>query len=278
MNIPQLQQSKLTPELVVQLENVERDFWTGLWRNVPQRDQEKLGLHLEQVGDATALVCDKVPDWLLNRVLGMGVASEANTHDIHYFMGLYRNKHLPFSIALSPYAHPARLTNEIEDLGFENMLDWAKMVRGDQPPEPVDTPLRIESASPELYERVTSLLLEGFGMPGMLHPIFASAVSMPTNRVFIAWDGDEPVAAAIISIIGTLGHLNTACTLPAYRGRHAHRALLVKRIEEGIRHGCKLFVAESGILPDAPNLSLHNLAQAGFEMAYKRPNYVLKPS
>lgn len=278
MNIPQFPESKLSPELVVELDKVERDYWVRLWRNIPLHEQNNLGLHLEQVEDAIALVCDKVPDWLLNRVLGMGMTTEASTRDVHYFMGLYRNKHLPFAIALSPFAHPPRLANEIEDLGFENVLDWAKMVRGNQPPDKVDTELRVEKVSPEQYEHVTSLMLAGFGMPDMLRPIFASAVSAQENTTFMAWQDDKPVAAAIITITGKIGHMNTACTLVESRGQHAHKALLAKRIEEGLLCGCELFVAESGILPDEANPSLQNLVRAGFEMAYRRPNYVLKPS
>lgn len=278
MNIPRLPENKLTPELVIELEKAERDFWAKLWRNVPLVDQDNLGLHLEQVEDAVALVCDKVADWLLNRVIGLGMTTEASTRDVHYFMGLYHNKRLPFAIALSPYAHPARLANEIADLGFENALDWAKMIRGNQSPSPVETELRLERVTPDLHERAASLMLEGFGMPEILRPIFATAIRVPGNTTFIAWHGDKAVAAAIISITSKIGYMNTACTLPDFRGQHAHKALLAKRIEEGLAHGCEIFVSETGIIPDAPNPSLQNLVQAGFELAYKRPNYVLKPS
>ncbi|MDH5693550.1 MAG: GNAT family N-acetyltransferase [Gammaproteobacteria bacterium] len=274
-SIPQL--GSLSSELAIRIEQVEAEMWKQYWSSVSPSQAFELGMHHEVVGSGVALMMEKIPNWFFNRVIGLGIDTAVTLDQIHYLQSLYRNKGLPLGISFSPHAQPSNLPHSLEEMGFENALDWVKMVRGVQAPMEVKTDLRIEPVAPHQWDTATDVLLQGFEMPPMLRPMFASVLGNPQNHIFMMWDGDKAVALGILSLFDGIGHLNSAATLPEYRGRGAQGALMAQRIKHGIELGCELFVTETGYLPDQKNPSLQNMIRNGFELAYMRPNYVVNP-
>jgi len=276
MNTLENHSTEVTVEMARELEFVEAQMWKTLFTSIPVTDAMDLGVRYESLGAAMCFMFEKLPVWMFNRVLGLGIDSPASLSDIQYLMDFYGNKRLPLGISLSPFAQPANLVEELDKLGFVNQIDWAKMVRGTEPPPAIKTDLRLEKAGPEHHEQALDVLMQGFGMPNHTRPAFAAALKAPCNTTYIMWDKDQPAAVAMLSIFGQTGHLNTACTLPQYRNRGAQGALMAQRIRDGIERGCNMFVTETGIVPNEKNPSLQNMIRCGFKLAYARPNYVLQ--
>lgn len=113
-------------------------------------------------------------------------------------------------------------------------------------------------------------------MPYVLKPVFAANIDVQSNHLYIASDDNTPVAVAILSVLDDIGHLNSAATLPGYRGRHSQAALIQRRLEDGFQLGCKQFLSETWLPGNEPNRSSSNLQNAGFEVLYQRPNWVLQ--
>jgi ribosomal protein S18 acetylase RimI-like enzyme len=124
---------------------------------------------------------------------------------------------------------------------------------------------------------VAELVATGFEMSADLKPVLGATVNIPNNHVYLAQDGDTAAGVGMLTIVDDVGHLNTAATLPEYRGRGVQGALMAHRIRDGIALGCKGFVTETWRPGDAPNHSYNNMVRQGFDVAYQRPNWVLTP-
>ena len=263
--------------LIRRLEQSELEVWLRLWRAVPVPLALEAGMHHERIGSGTALILEKLPVWLFNRVMRLGDTVDATEGDIDRLWGLYHDKGLDFAIALSPAARPSELGRWMELRGFRVVNEWAKMHRGAEPPPRIDSEFRIDRVGPEQTDSIGEVVGEGFGVPGLGRRIFAATVNGPDNHVYLAYEDTKPVAVAVLSLTaGRIGHLHTATTLPSYRGHGLHGALMARRIRDGIRLGCTSFATETGLLADAVNHSYNNMLRFGFRMAYRRPNYLYR--
>jgi hypothetical protein len=256
------------------VEHSELALWSGLWHAIPPSDAQAMGISLHRVDLATALVLEKVPDWLFNRVLGLGLETPATEQTIDKLITLYTGKNLPFAISLSPDAQPRNIVDWLEQRDFKIVNQWVKMIRGNEPPPNLTTDLQIEEVGTDHAALVGTLVCAGFGLADEMLPVFSSIISIPNNHVYLAKDGDIPVGVGCLTIHNDIGHLNTATTMQAYRKRGIQGALMAHRINEGARMGCRWFATETGLLPDQPNPSYNNMVRCGFREHYKRPNYV----
>lgn len=93
-------------------------------------------------------------------------------------------------------------------------------------------------------------------------------------RCYWGLDGDRRVAVATLRVEGDLGWLGMGGTLASHRRRGGQRALIERRLRDGLALGCRHFVCEAAEdLADKPNPSIHNLLWAGFRVAYARANF-----
>jgi hypothetical protein len=75
-----------------------------------------------------------------------------------------------------------------------------------------------------------------------------------------------------------VGWLGIAATVPEHRRKGAQGAILAARIEAAAAAGCEVVVTETGEPVDGqPGASYRNIARAGFEAQYVRPNYLSTP-
>jgi GNAT superfamily N-acetyltransferase len=163
------------------------------------------------------------------------------------------------------------LAGRLEARGYTPSYAWMKFERGLEPAAPVETALRIEDADdPALFG---ATLAEGFGAPADAGPAFALARRAGWH-CFLAWDGDEPAAAASLFVNGGVAWLGGAATRPAFRGRGAQPALIAARIERAREAGARRLCVETGErVPARPDQSYRNILRAGFREAYLRPNW-----
>ncbi|QSB13443.1 hypothetical protein JQS43_17775 [Natronosporangium hydrolyticum] len=104
------------------------------------------------------------------------------------------------------------------------------------------------------------ILTAGYAAPASLTKYLVIEHSAAELRRFLAWQGDEPVAAAAMSLHGDVAVLGGAATLPAARGTGAQLALLHHRLHRAAHAGYTAATASAA--PDSP--SFRNLIRAGF--------------
>lgn len=94
---------------------------------------------------------------------------------------------------------------------------------------------------------------------------FRQTVGQPGFHHFMAFDGDDAVAAALLWTKGDFGYLAAASTAEAYRARGAHSALIQARLNKAAQLGCTWTAAEAASLQET---ALANLEKQGFSVHF----------
>lgn len=159
-----------------------------------------------------------------------------------------------------------RVLRAVADLDlFPWRRDWITLARtSDAPPAP-RTDLAIQRATPADREAISHIMGPAFDLPGAAAVLFGGLASRPGWHVYVAREGGTAVAAGAMYVRGDAAYLAVAATLPAFRHRGAHRALLARRIRVAHGLGCTQLWAETGeAIAGEPNPSERNLHAAGF--------------
>lgn len=259
------------------VETSEANMFRAVWDGLPASSLEAYGASRREVGGATAAVFKRLPIAVFNRVVGLGVHEPATEAMIDELMALYDDAGTPFGISVSPAARPAEISEWLLARGFEHTSNWAKVIRGTEPPPEIETELRIEQADETTAAQYAAVGQVAFEMPEWTKQLFEEMAMMPEVMSYVAFAGDEPAGIGSMLIAGEYGALFNGATLPDYRRRGAQGAIMARRIREGIAGGCRWLTTETGEdTPESPNPSYRNMIRTGFQLAYLRPNYTYR--
>ena len=260
---------------ILNAERSEQVLWSGLYNAASASAREQFGLSVHSYLDADCVMASNIPSWFMNRVIGLGLEQPVKESDIDQLISLYNGNGAPIGISLCPEAQTTEIEDWLSGRGFTIANEWFKMVRDTRPPKEISCDLRLEVADSDLSDVVAEITGKGFDMEFLI-PLFTVSTEIEGNHVYLAWDGDTPAAVASLTVVGDVGHINTAATLPEYRGRGAQGALMARRIEDGVKLGCKQFVTETWVPAEGEvNHSYNNMLRHGFELLYKRKNWQL---
>jgi hypothetical protein len=261
-------------ELAELVEFGEAEAYRDLFQSAPPA----LNLQVEQIGSAMLLLAPNADILLLNRVIGLGLREPATKAMVTALVARYQAAGVQnFGVQLSPQAAPADLPAWLEKHNVVPRDRWVKVFQPAHMSVEVTTDLRIERI--EESHRMTWAEVAGaaFDMPLPLAVGLAMSVGRPDWQHYLAWDGPQPVASAALFVHGRVGWLGAAGTLPSHRRRGAQGALMARRIRDSAAAGCEWVITETGEdTPDNPNPSFHNMRRTGFQIAYLRPNYMLR--
>jgi GNAT superfamily N-acetyltransferase len=172
-------------------------------------------------------------------------------------------------VAVPPSA--ARVADRLVARGYAPGYPWMKFERDDARAPQVATSLRIEETDDARLFGVTAC--DGFGLPGGAAAAFGVA-GLRGWHCFLAWDDDEPAAAASMFVDGDVAWFGGAATRAPFRGRGAQGALLAARIDRARSVGARRLTTETGAALDGKRgPSYRNILRAGFREAYLRPNW-----
>ena len=87
---------------------------------------------------------------------------------------------------------------------------------------------------------------------------------LPSHRMYLAYVDGAPAAHAMLYVDGNVACMENASTIPGFRNRGLHRALIHRRIDDATALGCKTIVGAA----DFESSSRSNQMSAGLEIAY----------
>ncbi|MCB9276967.1 MAG: GNAT family N-acetyltransferase [Lewinellaceae bacterium] len=258
------------------MENQEISYFSEHYRALPRGVATRLGVAAHTLGQGTALIVSDVDVLAFNRVIGLGLDAPATEAQLDELTGLYEAAGTSrFFIQLSKIAERPALLHLLEAKGFSHYNNWAKLYRRVQPLPEIQTGLRAATIGAGSRDTFADVILRSFQWPEALRPLLANPVGRPGWKHYLAYDGQEPVAAAALFMRGKLASLAFAATLPEYRGRGVQQALIARRLRDAYEAGCRWAVAETAEdRPERPAASYRNMRRMGFELAYLRPNYL----
>jgi hypothetical protein len=266
-------------DLAQLVERGEATAYLDIFRAVPARLAESLGIQAFGIGDGTALMASKMDVPEFNRVLGLGVTEPARAEHLDEVVARYR----PLGLAkarfqLSPTAEPqADLRRWLVERDMPLApAGWTKRVRESASAPDVATQLAVVDAT-QAPGAFGATACAGFGMPSFLAPWLDALVGRPDWRCFVAFDGEAAVGAGALYLGEDFGWLGIAATLPEARGRGAQGALIQARIA-GAHAAAKPWVITETGAPgprEAPGPSYRNMDRYGFAEVCLRPNFVI---
>jgi GNAT superfamily N-acetyltransferase len=234
-----------------------------------------LDLRHEVVDDALVLIAPGDPHFLVNRVIGLGVAAPARCETVARFVRNYRAAGIArYFVHVTEDARPAELRSWLAEEGLVPQRRWMKFVHGGAPPPQACCDLEVRRVDGTHGEALGRIVAAGFDMGAASVPALARLTERPKWQVFMAFAGGEPAATGALFVDNGVGWCDFGVTAPPFRRRGAQRALLAARIRAARDLGCDLIATETGeAVPGDPQHSYHNILWAGFEELGLRDNY-----
>jgi GNAT superfamily N-acetyltransferase len=267
----------LTREDVAALERIEVAACRSWIAAAPPAVARDLGVALLPVGSGIAVRASRVDVLSYNRVVGLGVGEPARSADLDDAIAFFRDAGVPrMMVNLAPTATP-RLEEWLAERGFALHNHWIRLWRDTSVPVTAAPDPRVRPIGREHAMSFGRTDVEAYRHPEALSPLIATTVGLPGWRHWAAFEGEEAVAFGALFASGGTGWLGFGCTRAEHRGKGMQTAIIAARIRAATERGCRLLAVETADdTPEKPNSSTHNLVAMGFDVAYRRPNWVLK--
>jgi GNAT superfamily N-acetyltransferase len=206
----------------------------------------------------------------LSQVYGWGLSGPVLATDLDGIEAFYGDREVRPRVQACPFADPS-LLELLGERGYvlrDSMNVYARRVDvdlagGEPPPVPG---LRIRIATPEEARRWFER--EGAGgdwtEPDGVAFMTIRCTLKPETWLFVGWLDGEPVGGGALETHDGVAALMAAGTLPDYRKRGIHTALLHARLEAAAQAGCDLAMVHTR--PGAA--SQRNVLRAGFQLVY----------
>jgi GNAT superfamily N-acetyltransferase len=265
-------------EVVRMAESIEVRLHEAYWALLPAELAAKRKLACFRVAGAFMTVAPGSVSLQRNRVLGLGLEEPATARTLDQTPDLFRALRVKrFSLHQSPLAQADGITDGLLKRGFKVHHHYSKLVRDASEPCAMTSDLRVRRIGKPDAAAFARVFGEGesLGWPADRAAWMQAAVGAPGFSHYLAFDGDKPVATGGLYVHGDCGWMGWAGTLPAYRRRGAHGALIVARVKRAAQLGAKWVVCETmASTPGRPGGAQRGLVKQGFKQAYLRPIWV----
>jgi hypothetical protein len=227
-------------------------------------------LDRRQFGGAVAVMARAAPPhgWW-NRVIGF---TPDDIDQIDRILAFYREARRRCHVDLDPLALTPELGNAMGARGLAPAPSGTVLYgipRTDVPEAPAGVVIR-EIGRNEA-DSFAELWADGFEVAGddraAALNIRKGWFTLPENRLYVASADGAPAGMAAVYIQDGVGHLNVGATLPAFRERGIHLALVYRRIADAARAGCDLVMGDTG---GFASTSQNNMERAGMRIAFTR--------
>ena len=205
-----------------------------------------------------------------NHIVGMGLYGLVTSADLDDVEEFYRSKGVPCEIVVSPLADRS-LLDSLAPRGYRvsefNSVLIRRLESGEliEPSEGI-TIERVTATTAKLWD---SVIVKGYAALGPLpENLFVPFATLQGSTNFIARVDGVPAGGSMGAILRHAGiaALFGTATLPEFRGRGVHTALINRRLWEAAKAGCEYAVVST--LPGSG--SQRNMERRGFRVAYTK--------
>lgn len=264
----------LSQEVMKNLEQIELNAWRGLYK-APSSDVAKaIGLDYQSFEQAEASIVSFTDTLAFNRVLGL--KDVASIHLLENIKQEYKRSGAKrFFLQLHPDTLTRHTLSLLRATGFSFYNNWVKLYRDASPVKHIDTDVVTKKAMPWEPQLAAQLLVRCFDWNASLQPWLEEWANLKNWTFYIGRYKGIPVSVGGMYIEGEYAWLAFGATLKEYRDLGAHKAMIERRLMDGLAAGCKYFIAETGEPhTDKKFQSNKNMLDMGFETAYIRPNFI----
>jgi hypothetical protein len=267
-------------ESMVALELAEMEAVADLYRAASSEVVAASGLSVVEVADAVLIAVNQIDVLALNRLIGLGLRGSPSDSALAGVLNALEGTGSPRCfVPVAPRDGYENLSARIERLGLRHYNNWMRLRRDlndltDLPTAP-STPLDVRQIDSADAHAFGHLVATAFDYPPAIAPLAAQPIGRPRWYHYLAFEGNAPIASGAMYVAGEAAWFGFAATDAAHRRRGAQQALIIRRLKDAASAGCRwvsVETAEDTVTKDAP--SFRNLRRLGFEVAYRRPNYL----
>jgi len=246
---------------------------------MPSSFAEQVGASVHHFGDVTNIALRELPGALFNQAIGLGIYQPAKEQDIDVLISLLQQYANPaWAISLAQGAQPAELPEWLEKKGLKLQLaGLARFWRDPVPAPEIKSTLTVRKVGPELAERFSEVITEGFGFPPHFRQWFTHLIDIKSWHSFLAYEGEDAIATGSMYIDNDLVWFGCGTTLEAHRSKGAQNLLLAHRIEQALKAQVRGMLIDTGHPGEGNPIggSYRNILRAGFELSYVQQRYTL---
>lgn len=221
-----------------------------------------------QLGTLTATKVPFVPNNpRMNAVHGL-----EDPADLPGVLAFYAETRQPCWVELSPHADPS-VVRALQAHGFKPAERKAVLYGFAHPRPPSDPTIEVTVVTRADLDLFLDTLNQGFGTPTEM---LAGArrnqsfwCDIPHWRLYLAKLDGQPAGAAVLTITDDVAYLAASATLPGFRRRGVHEALISRRLADAAAVNCKLATGQAAF--DTP--SHRNQERAGLQLAHVRQDW-----
>ena len=234
---------------------------------------------IDTVADGLALRSDgDRSTTLFNRVIGLGLERRFDADTLAAVAAKFANCEGPWGLELAPPATHEGVRGLLKQLQLRRGLSTAMLamdcadLTGDRPT------WRIQRGGLEDGEVAAEMIGGVFGVSHAVTQILRHAPQAGGFTLWMAYEGERPVATSLTHIRGEAAWFGWAATLPSHRKRGLQSALLWHGLRDARERGCRWMTAETAIgTLEMPDASYRNMRRFGFVELYRRHGYLRVP-
>jgi len=262
--------------LTSRLDAAEAAAYRDMFAAAPRGLASSLGLEVHDVAGATLLMAPGLPTPMFNRVIGLGNLELVGDQTLDSISSAYRTAGIKsWWIHVSPGSHAGPLSAKLAKRGFQAPARraWVKVLRDASPPTSVETALDVRLVAAGEERAFGETLCASFDMPTTLASCYEQLVHRRSWHAVGAFRDGVLIGCGLVHVQGDIAWLGAGGVRPEARRLHAHRAMMLLRIQAAIDAGCTLITTETGEpVADEPNPSLRNMIACGFREEFSRLN------
>lgn len=252
----------------VRLERAECQFRRDIWSVAPVDAVSEAGVRMRWFGPVFATVFADLPEATLFNLI-QGAAEPGAVADGHLARAIewVRSFEVDFMVAVASEHSETELAEQwLQWHDYEQGVVTKRQVRAATPPIHTETPgVEVSELPAEEDELIAILAAEGLDLPSLAGILFIGLPRLDNWHCYVARVDGELVATGSTMSRDGIATLGIDTTLPYFRGRGCHRALLERRLEDAAESDAQLVQAFSSDMPDGePGAASRSLRRAGF--------------
>jgi len=264
----------LDDALIRTVASAETAYMADRMQAIAERRDNPEGIVIARFGGATCLYSRTMPWGGFNAVKGI---SDADIDQLDAILDHYQALDRKPQFEIVPSLASQGLLSKLAERGFYQSGFHASTVIGAEEcrneADPAEPSIRIEAIGSEDFERYAAIHCRATGLPDDGIPHVAANNRVLSGRAgwthYIAYVEDSPAAVGVMYRKASVASLTFAATLPEYRNRGLQSQLLLRRIRDAGRAGCRFVVGQCAFLSG----SHRNMERVGMRLAYVRTNW-----
>ncbi|WP_339217271.1 GNAT family N-acetyltransferase [Ornithinibacillus sp. FSL M8-0202] len=258
----------LTKELARRMEVSEIEGLKSRLSAIQSLPGNPMGIHIRQFGHATAFIAKGIPGPAFNTIRGL---TSEDIQELDGILDYYKEHNTMVQLEIAPGSSSEDLLRTLANKGlcqkgFHSVLYGDSMdLTGE-----VDSSVTVRKLHADEFDLFADIYVRGFGLPSFIKQGIAqnNQVLYPLDSwsFYVAMVDGEPAGIGVLFIENGIATLSASATVPEFRRKGVHRALILERAKEARDRKVEYVVGQAKFA----SISSNNMERIGLRVAYTK--------